>query len=668
MTLATEPPTPSALPPGPGGIRALHRSGLLAEHFPRLGPVLDALGADDLDRAGELIRRLGAEPVLALYPGTPVVAVELLGSFTATPLLAPLAAQLARHGLLMRATAEEGAGPLPVLPHPASDEPSADDPSDDGAALRLTVAPLDARFVFDRLPVPWRVEDAEQALTDAAARVAEAARAHAAAGAGTLVLTTVPLVRRFAHQLVDLRSRTRLSVAWREFNAALLRLALDLPGTVVLDLEPLLAEGGPVSDERASVYAQAHLGPGLLGRIARELGHLARSGTGRVRKGLVLDLDNTLWGGVLGDDGPDGIEVAGGTRGIAFQEFQRLAVQLGSQGVLLAVASKNDDTAVREVLRDHPELALRERHLVAVEANWGDKPSSLRTIAARLNLGTDAFVFADDSTFECGMVREVLPEVAVVQLDGDPAEHVTRLLEDGWFLTPEVTEEDRERTEGYRNEAARSELLAAAASPADYLAGLGVRVEVFEPGPGDVARIAQLTQRTNQFNVTTRRLGENDVRALLADPDELVLAVRTADRFGGQGVVGALFARRSGDRAEITGMQLSCRVFSRGIETAAIAVLLERLRADGVRSVTARYLPTRRNAVVAGLWPDHGFTPAPGPSDETGAGDGTGQCYQRDLADPLPVPDHIELVRDGVRTPAPTVPSVPTPGGPPCPP
>ncbi|MFD0329344.1 HAD-IIIC family phosphatase [Streptacidiphilus monticola] len=295
-----------------------------------------------------------------------------------------------------------------------------------------------------------------------------------------------------------------------------------------------------------SAYAKAHLGEELLARYAREVGHLGRALRGKAKKVLVLDLDNTLWDGVLGDDGADGIAAATTFRGEAFGTFQKLARQIGSQGVLLAVSSKNDQEPVLEVLRTHPDMVLRDTDFVRINANWNPKDANLRDIAAKLNLGVDSFVFADDSTFETGLVAAGLPEVAVVRLDEEPALHVEKLLADGWFDVRELTAEDRERASLYRVESERQDLLDSSGSYEEYLEQLQVRVQVSAVGDLDLARVAQLTLRTNQFNLTTQRLQPDEVRARIDDPEHLVLSVRSGDRFGDNGVVGALFAHREG--------------------------------------------------------------------------------------------------------------------------
>jgi FkbH-like protein len=608
----------------------LHRAGALAASYPRLAGLLAGLSDVDLRRAGAVLSRLDPDAVLAEHPRTPVLSVAVTGHGTLGPLLPALAAELGRHGLLLR-------------PYLSTFDSWVPDLSDPGSALYaagadLVCCVLDPMIVADELPTPWRPADAAAVLDAKLRLLTGLAQRYAAAGRGTLVLNTLPLPRALTAQLVDHRGRAELGALWRDFNAALLRLTGSHAALAVLDLDPVLAAGVPATEPRLSTYAKAHLSAELLAGYAREVGHLARAAAGRTRKALVLDLDNTLWGGVVGDDGPDGIEVGHGHRGEAYAAFQRVAKQIGSQGVLLAAVSKNDPEPVAQALAEHPGMVLRAGDFVRVTANWRSKPENLRELAADLNLGVDSFVFADDSDYERALVRRELPGVAVVDLDGEPALHVQRLLADGWFDTRELTAEDRARPAAYRQEAARSDFLRGADSVADYLRELGITVRLSAVTERELPRVSQLTLRTNQFTLTTERLQPAQVRSRVDDPAALVLAVHAGDRFGDHGLVGAVLAHTDGDTLAIENMVLSCRVFSRGIEQGVLAALLRHAADTGATAVTGSYRPTARNGIVADFYPRHGFAAA-------GTEDGTDR-WRHDLAELPAVPAHLELTTD----------------------
>ncbi|MGW7264951.1 HAD-IIIC family phosphatase [Streptomyces sp. NPDC054842] len=609
-------------------LRALHRTGTLAAEYGRVRTLLARMPPEDLPAAGQLLARLDPKEVCR-HTDVPVVTVKVTGHSTVAPLVAPLTAELARHGLLLEAQVSPYGSYLQDLMRPAAageDQP------------QLTLCLLDAHTVFDDVTVPWRVEDVEAAARARLSLIAGAVRAHQESGHGLLVLNTVPLPRRHSHQLLDLRSRARLGAVWRDFNRGLLLLAEQHPGVVAVDLDPLVAEGVPAWDARTAQYARARLSHPLLAAYAREAAHVVRARLGRTRKCLVLDLDGTLWGGVLGEEGPAGVELGAGLKGEAFQEFQRVLQQLASQGVLLAVSSKNDSDTVHETLRTHPAMVLREDAFVRVNANWKAKHDNLRDIADRLGLGLDSFVFVDDSPFECGLVAEQLPEVAVVRVDEEPALHPTALLADGWFDLFELTEADLERAGRYRTEALRQDFREDFGSYQDYLEGIGLEVVLRSPQESEIGRVSQLTLRTNQFHLATERLQAPEVTARTRQPGRQVIAVRARDRFGDHGLVGALFLRRDADVLRIDNFVLSCRVFSRGIESACVAAVLQYARNTGARAVTGRYAPSPRNSAFASFYAEHGFAVTGTDPDDRNA-----VVFRHDLSDPAPAPAHLRL-------------------------
>jgi FkbH-like protein len=480
----------------------------------------------------------------------------------------------------------------------------------------ITICLLDAGEVAARLPVPWTPADAEHALRDLSSSLRQLAEEFQRSHASTLVLNTIPLPRSLAAQLVDYHSRSVLGAVWREFNAHLLRFGTERPGIAVVDTETLLCPSGQLADPRIASHAKVQFSDAFFAGYAREIGHLARALSGRTSKCLVLDLDGTLWGGILAEDGPAGIEVSDGVRGEAFHAFQSAVKQLGAQGALVAVCSKNDEALAREVLTANENLALRVDDLVAVVANWGAKPDNLTQLAEQLGIGVDSLVFVDDSPTERGMVRAALPAVPVIDVDSDePAMHTHQLLADGWFVTLEVTAEDRDRAERYRTERTRLEFRERSDSLAGYLAGLGTTVELSHATADDAARLAQITQRTNQFNLTTVRLDTAGVRRMVDDGGVEVFAIRCADRFGQHGTVGAVFATWWGQAMHLDNFLLSCRVLARDVESACLRAILSYAKQAGAAEVVASFRPTAKNQRTRDFYPSHGFVPMDGPGD-----------------------------------------------------
>ncbi|OHV40355.1 methoxymalonyl-ACP biosynthesis protein FkbH [Parafrankia colletiae] len=606
----------------------LHRSGQLVEHYPAVQGLLSDLSEEQLLRAGRLLARVDPAEVLARHPGITALTIAVVGHGTLAGLVPPLTAELARHGLLARLHLGAFGSYVADLADPASDLYA--------ARPDLVLCLLGPDLIWSEVTAPWRPDDVDRIWAEKLALLEGLARHFEDVGHGVLVLNTTPLTRTHTAQLVDHASRARLGAVWREANARLLGLAEQHPALVVVDTDPLLAGGIPARDTRMSLYAKAHLSAELLAAYAREIGHLARAVTGRTRKTLVLDLDGTVWGGVLGDDGIDGIEIGETYRGEAFRTFQQVVRQLGSQGVLLAAVSKNDAETVHDVLAHHADMVLRESDLVRVVANWHPKHDNLRELATDLNLGVDSLVFADDSPYERGLVRREVPEVAVVALDDEPARHVEALLADGWFDVRVLTEEDHERPARYRAEADRRGFLHSFDSLDGYLRELGVRVLLAPATDSQVNRISQITLRTNQFNLTGERLQPAAVAARTRDPESLVLGIRCSDRFGDNGLAGAVLAYREDDTVHIDNFLLSCRVFSRGIEQACLSAVLRHARDTGADAVVGTYRETPRNGKVRDFYPRAGFVPVGAPTAQ-------GAVFRHDLTEILPPPDHVAL-------------------------
>jgi FkbH-like protein len=606
---------------------ALHRSGLLAARYPRVRELIADLCDDELLRAGRLLSRIDPDDVLREHPATAALTVAVTGHGSLSQLVPPLTAELARHGVLLRPLVSDFDSYVSDLFEPTSAVYAA------GADLVLCV--LDPMIVFDEVPCPWRPRDVERVIEDKLRLLERLTTQFDATGQGILVLNTMPLPRNIAAQLVDHRSRARLGAVWREANARLLRLVDRHDLLVVLDLDPLIAEGIASRDARLSVYAKAHLSPDLLAAYGREVAHLARAVRGDHKKCLALDLDGTVWGGVLGEDGIDGIEVADCYRGQAFSGFQSVVKQIGSQGVLLAAVSKNDSEPVEQVLRDHPGMTLRSDDFVRVIANWRPKSENLSALAAELTLGVDSVVFVDDSAAECGLVRGELPNVAVIHLADEPALHVDKLLRDGWFSVLELTNADRSRPSEYRDALAREDFPRRSDSLAEYLRELDIHVRLSVVDEAEVSRISQLTLRTNQFNLTTERLQPGQVRALVANPTVSMFGIHASDRFGDNGLVGAIVMRWHRTAGHIDNFLLSCRMFGRGIEHACLASVLRHARARGTSAVFGAYRQTAKNGKVRDFYPRGGFVPV---ADER-----TTVIFRHDLAEIAPPPEHITL-------------------------
>ena len=330
---------------------------------------------------------------------------------------------------------------------------------------------------------------------------------------------------------------------------------------------------------------------------------------GKAKKCLVLDLDNTLWGGVIGDDGMAGIVLGQGDPvGEAFLAIQQTALELRRRGIILAVSSKNDEANAREVFRDHPDMLLREEHIAVFQANWKDKASNLIAIAQSLQIGIDALVFLDDNPAERQQVRLALPEVGVPELPESPEFYPAMLLSAGYFEAVQYTAEDSARAEQYQQNSARTAALESTTDMAGYLASLAMHASVRSFDSMGRARITQLINKTNQFNLTTRRYTETEVAAMETDPALFTMQIRLQDRFGDNGMISVLICKQLEDKWFIDTWLMSCRVLNRRVEEATLNILHAEAQARGIAHLVGIYRPTEKNGMVKEHYGKLGFT------------------------------------------------------------
>jgi len=360
-------------------------------------------------------------------------------------------------------------------------------------------------------------------------------------------------------------------------------------------------------DERLWCQARQALSPSFLPPLAKSVSDTLLAEVGNMVKCVVVDLDNTMWGGVLGDDGLDGIEIGQTEVGLVFLRFQQALAELKARGILLAIQSKNRRESVLDALDNHPDMVLRSKDFVEIVANYDDKVSGILAIQKALNLGLDNFVFLDDSAFERGMVREALPDIVVPELPDDPAAVLGELARWGLFEGRAATKEDLVRLELYQANKARDELKASYGGVDDYLAGLNMEAEIRGLDSYTLPRVLQLVQRSNQFNLTTIRYGETELEAIARDPDNAILTVRLADRFGDNGIVAVLILRKRGLDLLVDTWIMSCRVLARRVEELSLDLIVNRARDLGCARVLGKYAATAKNGLVADLYPRLGF-------------------------------------------------------------
>ncbi len=393
-------------------------------------------------------------------------------------------------------------------------------------------------------------------------------------------------------------------------NAELAKRVADKPDVCIWDYEGLVASRGVSqwTDPRLWYLARQPISGANLPFAAA---HLARTLAGTLfarAKCLVLDLDNTLWGGAAGDDGIEGIDIGDDYPGSVFKQFQRAVAGLSRRGVLLAIASKNDEAPVREIFEKHPDLVLRWNDFSSHRVNWDTKSENLEAIAKELNIGLEALVLFDDNPVEREEVRINAPGVQVVDVPTSPLGYVGALFESGFFDSPEHSAEDAERASYYRHEVRRSADRHAAASMEDFLASLDMQAAVGEVGPETITRVAQLVGKTNQFNLTTRRHNQARLQQMAEDDAWEVRWMRLRDRYGDSGLIGVTIVHYDEQLATIDSFLMSCRVMNRRVEQAMLRNIVENAISRGCRSLRGEYLATDRNAVVKDFFAKNGFS------------------------------------------------------------
>ncbi len=553
------------------------------------------LATGDVERHWRRLRSLAAEPDLR---------VVWLGNHTLEPAMRHAAVLAFAHGVNLASEAGDFDQHFQAVLDPDSALHAA---RPDAIVLSLSLRLLAPALVTGGagLAEDTRRAEAERVL-DEVRRWVDAARERTSA---TLLVTNFPRPARSGYGLADAQSAAGDAALYGWLNEALAAEYRDDPQVHVLDADAAVANAGRAASWNPAMYHLAKIewhGPGLAAvaeLLARALCALVRP----AKKCLLLDLDNTLWGGIVGEDGVEGLRVgAGDPVGEAFVDFQRALLDIKARGVLLGLVSKNNREDVEEAYR-RLEMPLTLTDFAATRIDWQQKHLHVADIAGELGIGLDSVVFVDDNPVECELVRRALPEVEVIALPADPAAYAEVLLGSWLFDKLALTEEDTHKTIQYRDNAARVRGRHGAANLAAWLESLGTRIEIGRAGAGELTRLHQLFGKTNQFNVTTKRYTPAELRRFAESDGWLFEWLRVRDNFGDLGLVGAWLVRLHGEVPEIDSFLLSCRALGRGVETAAVNRIKERVFASGAQALVARFVPTAKNRPAERFYDEQGF-------------------------------------------------------------
>lgn len=564
-----------------------------------------------------LFNRLGRAPSIAqvaaalreLQPQRALIApvrqkIALVGTFTLDVLRAAIDLQALRAGI----NADLFFAPFGQVDQQLLD-PASDlhrfKPDTVIVAARLMDSAPDLYHAFNSLSS----RDADALVADSITRLVSALTAFRSRNSARLLVHNWELPVRPALGIADAAAPLSQVDLIRRANERLREAIARLPDAYVMDYDALIARVGRDgwTDPRAAYFARIPVAPAHYWTLAGfYLAHL-RPLLGLSKKVLCLDADNTLWGGVVGDVGLEGIALGPDYPGNAYVAFQQRVLDLHRRGVVLALCSKNEPASVLDVLDRHPNMVLRREHFAARRINWDPKPANLQAIAAELNLGLDSFVFLDDSPVECELVRRTLPQVTAIALPAEPASYpgVIDALDcfDQWTLS----EEDRRRGELYRAESQRRELQTVAVDLPTFYRQLQMTLTIAVDQPMHAARAAQLAARTNQFNMTTIRCSEDDVRRWMASPDHHVVTAALADRFGDSGIIGLAVIRRAATEWTLDMLLMSCRILGRTVEQSFVRWLAAQAREAGAATLAARFVPTAKNQPFAAFYESCGF-------------------------------------------------------------
>lgn len=396
----------------------------------------------------------------------------------------------------------------------------------------------------------------------------------------------------------------------RKLNVLLAESCAEYKNVFIVDIDGLQSRLGEcaVRDSKMYCIAKMPFRTDFLPYIAKQITDTVLAASGSFKKCVVLDLDNTLWGGVIGDDGLDGIQIGELGLGHAFSAFQAWLKELKNRGIILCVCSKNNEDAAKEPFLRHPEMVLKLEDISVFVANWEDKAGNIRHIQSVLNIGMDSFVFLDDNPFEREVVRSLIPGITVPELPENPEEYVDYLRSLNLFETASFSEEDRVRTQQYRAEAQRVSLQSQCADYDAYLESLEMVAEAKPFDSFHCPRIAQLTQRSNQFNLRTVRYTEQEITDIAADDRYVTLYFTLKDKFGDHGLISAVIMEKQGDRLFVNTWLMSCRVLKRGMEEFIVNKMVSTAREAGFSIVEGEYRKTAKNAMVARIYEKLGFT------------------------------------------------------------
>jgi len=424
-----------------------------------------------------------------------------------------------------------------------------------------------------------------------------------------LVITNFNVPSYSPNGIIETKSEFGFHEMIHELNKSLKNIAKNQNSIYVYDFNQFVSNHG---EKNIFDYKQFHIGDiqiafNYIPYFAHELMGYVKPMFGINRKCIVLDLDNTLWGGIVGEDGFDGIELGQTSNGKAFVEFQKQLLSLWQQGIILAINSKNNFDDAMKVIRDHPDMILREKHFASIQINWDDKAQNLKQIAAEINIGLNSIVYFDDDKINQERIKQEFPEVLTMEIPNDPSQYSSMLTDLNDFNVLQKTEEDTKRGEMYAQQRQRKQFENTVSNLDQFLKQLDIKVKIKKSSEFLTPRISQLTLKTNQFNLTTRRYQEEEIRKFSKDENFVVGCVQVLDKFGDNGITGVYIVKKNETSWTLDTFLLSCRIIGRGVEDVMLSHILKDAKNNGVKEFKAEFISTTKNKPAENFLLEFGF-------------------------------------------------------------
>jgi FkbH-like protein len=478
----------------------------------------------------------------------------------------------------------------------------------------ITFLLVDTRTILSSLfytPYGFSTSDRREYIDKCIGELVNLAKSFTNRSDSKLVITNFCTPTYTPYGICETKTEYGLREMVRDLNVKLSNALRNESSVFIFDFDSFVNKYGEINvlDYRQFLFGDIKVSLNYIPYLAEELMGYIKADLGINRKCIVLDLDNTLWGGIVGEDGFEGIKLSPDPLGRAFTEFQYVLLALYQRGIILTINSRNNEDEALRVIREHPCMILREDNFASIRINWNDKLSNMRGIAEELHIGLDSFVYFDDDPINRELISKALPEVMTVDLPKDPSLYAPTLMNLNDFNTLSITDEDKKRGEMYKLRQKINELEKSASNLEDFLLQLGIKINIKGVDEFTIPRIAQLVLKTNQFNLTTNRYKEEDIQKFAQDKKMLVGCAQTEDKFGDNGITGVFIVKKNTNYSEwtIDTFLLSCRVMGRGIEDAIMEYILNEARKEGITKVRGQYIPTKKNKPCEQFLPNLGF-------------------------------------------------------------